>query len=138
MIRKLIDEYPSLVSKKDKFDRFPLHIAVDSKASIDVIKLLLNADKAIGNFPTKHLRMLPLHIALKRGWYDSLEGVLRELLAADDRGLNIYSRTAIGRLPLHIAIEKKLPTRVIKMFLNTDTVHVKFNGRLPIHIACFK
>jgi ankyrin repeat protein len=151
MIKNILEKDPGAASKKDEYGRHPLHIAVDSGASADVVKLLLGADKAIGNVPTEHLRWLPLHIVLYRGCHDTIENVVKELLDADERGLNIQARTAIGRLPLHIAIEKKVPTEVIKLLLPNETVYEnirlllpnetvyeKFNGKLPIHIACWK
>ena len=130
----MLDKESGAVSKTDEYGRNPLHIAVD------IIKLLLGADKAIGNFRTKHLRQLPLHIALNRGCHDTIENVVKELIDVDEEGSNIRTKTAIGRLPLHIAIEKKLPIGVIELLLGADAmaVYVMFNGKLPIHIACLK
>ena len=138
LVKHMLEKYPQAAREKDEYCRYPLHIAVDSGASADVVKLLLDADKAIGNFPTNHNRWLPLHIALNRGCNDTIEDVVKELLDADEAGSNIQSKTAIGRLPLHIALEKKLPTGVIKLLLRKETVYERFSGKLPIHIACWK
>jgi ankyrin repeat protein len=145
LIDFLVDLCRPALLKKDRYHRYPLHIACDSHASESVISILLNEDhddKALLSSTLK-LKRLPLHIALNRGV--SFE-VIELLLEKSYLGMynSIRKDTKIGRLPLHIAIEKRLPSNIIKALLeadasinqsdqNTDSddIYQRFNGRLP-------
>jgi hypothetical protein len=69
LISSLIERYPKAVTKPDRFNRCPLHIAIDSCASVEVIDLLLKKDRSgkAMEAATKTLKRNPFHIACNRG-----------------------------------------------------------------------
>ena len=144
LIDFLVDLCPTAILKKDRYGRYPLHIACDSFASKSVISILLGNDrddKALLS-STRHLEQLPLHIALNRGVFFEVIQLLLETQSRVLHSIRKYTKT--GHLPIHIAIEKRLSPNIIQALLeadasinesdqNTDSddIYQRFNGRLP-------
>jgi hypothetical protein len=144
LIKYLVEIAPQAVLVPDNVGRCPLHIAVDSQSSEEIVRVLLDADdvKAPLIKQTKYLKQNALHIALNRG---ASEGVIKVLLDSDDKKLNVQMRSKVESLPLHIGLEKKAPFSVIEMLLlhhqaaieskgeSDDKIDVyqKLNGRYP-------
>ena len=144
LIEYLVELCDAAILKKDRYGRYPLHIACDSLASTEVISILLRRDRDCDtlNSATLNLKWLPLHIALNRG---ATLDVIQLLLKKERSGMNcVRTSTKIGRLPLHIAIEKRLSYTIIKALLEADSlinksdlnsddddIYQTFKGRLP-------
>ncbi len=149
------------------FLRFPLHVACASDVSAEVIEALLavDASKDTVQHQTRYLGRLPLHIALYHN-SQNVEDIVRLLIAQDPSGKTLVKKTKIGRLAVHMAVEKKLPTDVIKLLLETNAIEryeasnhtyqaiemtfsqmsalngkkaigTMYSGMLPLHIACW-
>jgi len=160
LIKLLLKECPGAAMKSDHSSRYPLHIACDSDASKDVIAELLAVDKSRFKVTllsgTRTLGLLPIHFACFNGASDI---IVRTLLDADKDGRSAVKTTLSGQLPLHLAIIKKLPASVVKLFLDGDLrlrrthkhhrsdlsdtsqlnadVHQFFDEKLPLHLACW-
>ncbi len=61
--------------------------------------------------------MLPIHIACNRG---ASFDVIKALLSQDEVRGSIRIRTKAGRLPLHLAIGKKMPHNIIELLLDVE------------------
>ena len=152
-----------IVTKSDILGRYPLHISCDSRATQEVIQMLIEAERSerssgltgaiqqitgtssehIVNKTTFNLKKLPLHAACctRRP-----VGVIKLLLetaenwvsAQNDKGA-IYQLTNAGCLPLHLSILYKAPVETVKLLIQTDkenkTVYESYNGMLPIHLG---
>ena len=88
------------------------------------------------------------------------------LLDSDLKRNTLHMKSKAGRLPLHMAIAKKMPPKVVRHFLGTNPrnefcreipqgsielnykehdvpsisekpIHVPFKGMLPLHLACW-
>jgi len=111
---------PEALLQADRFNRHPLHIACDSNASPNVIKMLLervDGARDILYEKTRFTGMLPLHIACNSG---ASIGVIKELLKADRSGESIRDMSITGRLALHMAIDRILPHDVIRLLLEAE------------------
>jgi ankyrin repeat protein len=142
LIKLLVEEEKSALTIKDCFGRYPLHIALDSNPSEEVVKLLLSDDPSTREQiicqPTDTLRLNPLHIALNRSLP---ENIIKVLLDADESGDSVIECTIAGHYPLHIAILKKLPHTLIQKLLdkesrNHNIIYTTLDGMMPIHLAC--
>ncbi len=157
LIELLVQWYPGAVTKKDKFNRCPLHIAIDSRASVDVVDLLLNHDESqiAINCTTATLKRNPFHIACNRG---ASKDVFERLMRSDSKGEMLISKTLLGCTPLQLAIESRLQHDIIKMLiarsdhmvdkgdgvevvlnfddkkLCTSTIHTRFNGMVSYDV----
>jgi ankyrin repeat protein len=112
LISFLIQLYPKAVTTPDKFNKCPLHIAVDSRASVGVIDLLIKKDdknEAIKRSTTS-LNRSPLHIACHRG----VSKEVFEILLNVDSAEVLESETDLGCTPLQLAIESRVHHDVIK------------------------
>ena len=166
LINLLIENCNKAVVMKDRFNRYPLHIACDSNASSNVIAALIRADQAKTTIlqKTKFGGRLPILIAC----YKKLsKESMKCLLEADSLSETLTTKSNAGRLPLHMAIEQKLPTDVIKLLLENNAgeryesshhtenaiertfsqdhasngklaIYKTFEDMLPLHIACWK
>ena len=121
LIALLIDACPDAVIARDRHHRYPLHIALESGASADVIRLLLDAnadDKAILT-PTKRLLRLPLHIACSSGC--DFE-VFQLLLKKAKHNAHLSSKTKMGATPLQLAVERKLDHKIIELLVKGEAI----------------
>lgn len=119
LIQLLIDACPDAVKVKDRHYRYPLHIALESGASEEVVRLLLDAntdDEALFT-PSKRLLRLPLHIACDSGC--DLE-VIRLLLKKTKDISYLRSKTKMGSTPLHLAITKKVDYKIIELLVKRE------------------
>jgi len=119
LITLLIEYCPSSIVVTDQFDRCALHIASESNASVEVFKILLEADKSGQSIlqQTKLLGRLPIHICCKR---DVHADIISCLLEADPGGETLNIKTRSGRLSLHIAIENGMSPDVVRIMLGLD------------------
>ena len=140
LIETLVKAYPQAVTKQDIFNRCPLHIAIDSCASVEVINLLLTKDteqKTI-YLATKNLERNPFHIACNRG---VSKEVFEIILEADKIGDILTKKTRLGCTPLQLAIERRLSHEIIEMLIHSNervvtpqdemaknTIYTRFNG----------
>jgi len=158
LIKLLVTICPEAVAQFDYYYRSPLHIACNSDTSKEVIAVLLEADRSIPkvsiNTKTRRFGLLPLHLACFNGASD---GIINALLDADYGGMTAIKKSRYGQLPLHLAIMKKLPAGIVKVFLDADSklsksdrsnfdpktpyfdgdIYQPFDGKLPLHLACF-
>jgi len=142
MIEHIIRAWPSAVIEPDEYGRYPLHLALQSNGSSEVIKSLLDADesKITVHKSTKYLGRLPIHIACDR--HASVD-VLQLLLEVDTS--TVHKRSAVGHLPLHLAILNKASYQFVKVLIDADTaedfrmstIFQVSNGMIPLHIACW-
>lgn len=119
LIALLINACPEAVIAQDRHHRYPLHIALESCASTNVIRLLLDADpdnKAVLT-PTKRLLRLPLHIACSSGC--DFE-VFQRLLNKVKHNGHLSSKTKMGATPLQLAIENKLDHKIIELLVKSE------------------
>jgi ankyrin repeat protein len=159
LITSLIERYENAVVTHDNYNRYPLHIACSSGASLDVINLLLRFERnirareqgletspMIAAIATKHLQCLPLHLACNTGApIDTINVLL------DTNIMAVREKSSSGRIPLHFAIQKRLPTEVIAALLKADSsisdgsgmydgqeqdIFQLFQGHYPLLIAC--
>ncbi len=139
LIFKLIAECPESVVQKDIYDRSALHIALDSMASVDVLRALIDSDHNQETIfqPTKYFGRLPIHILCDKAiayTCSGMEDVVVSLLKSDVKRTTVFTKikaghlplhtlhtkTKAGRLPLHVAISQKMPAEVIRHFLGTN------------------
>ncbi len=125
LILKLIKACPESVAQKDIYDRSALHIALDSMASVEIVKALIEKDHSQETIlqPTKYFGMLPIHILSDRAiayTCSGIEDLVKSLLESDVKRTTICTKTKAGRLPLHVAISQKMPAEVIRHFLGTN------------------
>ncbi len=91
-----------------------------------------------------YFQLLPIHVACNAG---ASKEVIRALLDADKIGVTVRAKTAVGRLPLHIALFDSMPYDIIEMLLDAEHdsgssdlkpegIYQWDHGMLPIHIAC--
>lgn len=147
LVQMIIKLSPKSVFEADHYGRLPLHIALGSYASEEVIAELLKADD-LGTLntvlkATNFLENLPLHIALSQS---ASRKTVEALLKGNER--TIFAKTGVGRLPLHVALSHRASPDVIDLLLETyednmqqyevelgDDIYEPFRGLLPIHIA---
>jgi len=108
---------------------YPLHMAVQASASIDVLEILIKAEEEI-LLKTNKFGQTPLHLALERGAVgtpDAFEATVEVLLHGCDRGKEaVRVRDTIhGNFPLHVAAKEGCTVRVAKSLLDTwpEAVH---------------
>ncbi|XP_015912318.1 ankyrin repeat domain-containing protein 49 [Parasteatoda tepidariorum] len=107
IVRKLLEEDPSLVNAKDNDLYTPLHRAAYSN-SVEVIKLLLSYDANISARTTDGWE--PLHSACK---WDSVEAVSLLL----QNGADINALTQGNITPLHLAASNSSGRRTLEFLL---------------------
>lgn len=108
----------------DKFGRYPIHLACQGSAPVNVIKLLLQHEEVRASIclGTTRFRRIPLHIACyKKLSADAIEA----LLQYDEQYESIVSQTFGDRQSLHIAIEQKASKDVLKVLLDADKRRIK-------------
>lgn len=116
LIELILSSYPEAVTTPDIFNRCPLHIALNSRASVEVVDLLLQYDrtqKAI-KCSTAILKRSLFHIACNRGVN---KDVFERIMKADETGEMLTSKTELGCTPLQLAIESRLDHEIIKMLI---------------------
>jgi ankyrin repeat protein len=119
LIELLINTCPDAVRAQDRHHRYPLHIALDSGASVEVIKLLLDTDTTDEALFTRSKRLLklPLHIACSSGC--DLE-VIRLLLQKAKDIAYLRSKTKTGSTPLHLAVVNKIDPKAIELLVKRE------------------
>jgi len=108
----------------------PLHWALRKGASLDVLKLLLDAYGDSAKQPDNDGE-LPLHWALAM---DSSVDVVKLLLSAHVDAVKHMDRN--GRLPLHWALDLGTSIEVLKLLVNANPgamTHADKRGMLPLH-----
>lgn len=115
--------------------KMPLHIACEAGASLDVIEMLLECDESVANVVGAE-GQCPLHFAVAHNKC-SFESIKR-LTSAGKEALKTKSK--LGSLPLHKALESKLPEEKILHLIDAYQDGVKEknrqnNGNLPLSMA---
>ena len=136
LIQYLVNNHRGMVKEGDIFGRYPLHLACDGEAPEKVIMLLLKAypEAVIKKTPT--MQIIPLHIACHRTLKFE---VIKALIDSDVKKESVAHRSIIGRLPLHMAVEEKMDTKVIELLLekgDEEDIRSPFAGMIPLHLAC--
>ena len=143
-------ENPPAVLRRDRYNRYPIHVACDSGASSAIIRLLLHAvDEGSSSLTllqaSRFKGWLPLHFACSAG---ASPNVVRTLLLHDRSGKSVTARSREGLFPLHLAIRRKANADIVRLLLDADsagqsvhTSHLQHIGKtnveiLPIHAAC--
>jgi hypothetical protein len=126
----LIEKCPQAVSCKCRDDQYPIHKAINSKYSHEVITKL--ADVYEDGLKEVFHNQLPLHIALDKK-YDS--STLLYLVKKYPQSAS--SKYKCGQFPIHKAIEKNCSVEVITKITEyyKKGLYKRFNGDLPIHVA---
>ncbi|XP_060552348.1 uncharacterized protein LOC132713693 [Ruditapes philippinarum] len=160
----LIQKGCQLDVKAGKFDRTPLHAAVDM-GNIEIVELLLNNRASIDT--TDHRGENPIHTAALRGNMKILRLLLNEdkslamnrfkfqrqittlyhyavnkenkdllqILIEHDIDLNMQDQ--FGRTPLYFAVYYSKPEFVELMLEKADVTLAENNGYTPLHAAVF-
>lgn len=142
-VRDLTTRYPSLATMTTELDvRLPLHEAVYSRASLDVVKAVLSAYPEAASIPVDSSgpQSLPLHLAAQRQYGVEGEAVVDLLLQAYPAA--IMRQDGLGRVPLHCAAQYQgHPSDymgVVQRLLRAapEAAMVADNtGQLPLHVA---
>lgn len=114
----------TMLLETDNHGRTPLHIAISSNASLNVIAFLLETD-ARATSVEEHSGRLPLHLACVGYDHGQVE-LVRLLLEAYPQACSHESRN--GRTPLHLAIEGGAPVNVIELLVESCPEAVEMNG----------
>ncbi|XP_058454187.1 serine/threonine-protein phosphatase 6 regulatory ankyrin repeat subunit B-like isoform X2 [Malaya genurostris] len=108
----LLIKLGSSVMAKDAIGRIPLHIAIDYNAQ-KVIEILLKHEQATEMLRTSDRNeRTALHLAAIHDNYEIVNLLI-------ERGASVMAKDAIGRIPLHIAIEKNAEN-VIEILLKHE------------------
>ena len=138
LIKMLLNTNKNSALIPDRYNRYPLHLALDGKAPDEVVSLLLDLYPEAVHQKTSSMKMIPLHIACNRR--ASLM-TIRRLLDSDTHGETINAPSFTKDLPLHMSISNKMPPEVVDLFLKRemDTTNHIFTrndmGLSPFHIA---
>jgi len=108
----------------DNHGRSPLHIAISSNASLDVIEFLLESEMRAASMQD-HLGRLPLHLACIGYDHGQVE-LVRMLIPENPSACSYQSHN--GRVPLHLAIEGGAPVQVIDLLVQACPEAVEMNG----------
>jgi len=122
LIKYLISLYKDAVTKKDRFHRCPLHIAVNSKPSVRVIEILLEHDtrRDAISIKTKNLKRSPIHIACNRGVEkEIIEKLLGNAEKKGTRRKMLNEKDALGSTALQLAIERGLNFEIIELLITS-------------------
>lgn len=121
IIQTLILWYPQALSVQDDFGRLPLHVALESEAPDEVVRLLLiKMDVAL--FEVEDIEgRLPLHVALDM--WSTERWMQRKQLRRLERLLLAYPGAACrpdgqGRLPIQLALGRQCPLDLVEALLN--------------------
>jgi len=109
--RVLLEKYPEAVRMYDKNDDFPLHLAIKSGQTSEVIQFLIEQWEE-GVQKKNNAGDLPLHSAIKSGQPSEVIILLAEQYPA---ALEIPNDN--GELPLHAAIESVQSSEVIEFLI---------------------
>ena len=104
-----------------QYDRLPLHKACDSKAPLELVKVLVDAYPDGVQAKEKH-DMLPIHISVHR---KADIDILRYLIKIYP--MSLWVRDSFGLLPLHIACTEGSPLASIELLLMNapDSMYVR-------------
>lgn len=136
LIQYLVDNHRGMVKAKDIFGRYPLHLACDGEAPEEVMMLLLKVYPEAVMQKTCTMEIISLHIACNRTLKFE---VIKALIDFDVKKESVAHRSIIGRLPLHMAVEEKMETKVIELLLekgDKEDIRTPFAGMIPLHLAC--
>lgn len=157
MIKFLVDNGSDAIYVTNINGLLPIHIACQNNPSLEVINILIKADKQkqTVRVPSKHHGFLPIHFACCNEKI-SLE-VITAVIDADTEDTNqgqfkypsLYHQGKLGWTPLYACIASNANFDVIDKVLeesDTDyTIGTKFpvlfervNGLLPLQLACLK
>jgi ankyrin repeat protein len=122
LIEYLIEQIePYMIGLKelmsDDFNRWPLHVAINSKPSVAVIELLLKneTNTKVMEIKTKNLERYPIHIACNRG-VDKI--IFQKLLDSIKHMREMMNfKTVLGSTPLQLAIERGLESDIIDLLI---------------------
>ncbi len=140
-ISKIIDAYPDVVSMPNKNNLYPLHIALQNNACLEVIKLLLDKYSHALTAKSKHLELLPIHIAC--GCEKTSIEVIRILIEKDKSKQTLEGTSKMGYNCLCRAIYARHDFEVIQEIYsiykesNIDP-WVEVDGMSLIHLAVIK
>lgn len=112
---------------------YPLHLAVQSKASVSVLEMLIKEEPGV-LLKTNKYGESSLHIALKHGADN--EETVRLLVQCASGAVRI--RDVKGNLPIHIAAIAGCSDHVVKDLLNvwSEAIHeVNAEGSTPLELA---
>jgi len=133
-VGRILKLYPkSPVTVKDADGTLPLHIALRTDASLDIIQMIFEAyPEAVQE--TDFYGDLPLHIALKIGAHPNIVLMLCERYPEATKVQNKSEDS-----PLHISLDKRSSSDVINYLFEkySEAVQIKNfnNGDLPLHLA---
>ncbi|MBN2652556.1 MAG: ankyrin repeat domain-containing protein [Spirochaetales bacterium] len=117
------------INLPDNNGRTPLHIALENKASMEIIRLLV--EKKNANLNSKDMSgEIPLHYAMKTENYDAAKFLL-------SKNSNIFYLNKDGMSPLYMAMEKG--TKVLDWFITAENLNSTDNqGNTPLHLAAIR
>ena len=137
LIKTLLDTDTNTACIPDRYNRYPLHLALDGNAPNEVISLLIKLYPEAVIQKTTAMKIIPLHIALNRR---ASMSTIRSLLDSD-LGETIQVPSITKNLPLHMSIENKMPPEVVDLFLKGENLNMNHiftrndKGLSPFHIA---
>jgi ankyrin repeat protein len=133
IVHRLIDS--TRIRKTDRAGMLPLHIAGQNAASLDCLRLLLDAYPMAIQTGDKNGR-LPLHAACTNP--RSTRACLHYLIQAYPEALKTFDK--LGALPLHLAIQRRLPTDVILYLIDqaegAARTKESSSHMYALHMAC--
>lgn len=156
-IKYLIEYGPDAVFVKSKNDMLPLHVACLNDPSVEVIEILLNADKQKQTLmaPSKHHGMLPIHLACS--YTKTTVDVVMALIQGNEQDTHkaqakrpsLAYRGKLGWTALHTCIASNQEHEMIEAVLRKSDIdfsintqfpalYERVNGILPLQLACLK
>lgn len=150
VISYLLEQSEKAKLRQDVFNRYPLHLALNARNSVDkqVIKLLC-CKEAIKE-PTMYLSRTPLHIACNRGASKEIfELLIHEADEATSGSVKdiLTKQTSLKCTPLQLAVEKRLSHEIIKLLIpsfskgtsnySSHPLYTEYNGMIPLAHACW-
>lgn len=133
LLHRLIDS--TRIIKTDRAGMLPLHIAVSNSATLENVVMLIDAYPQAIRKPDNNGRLV-LHAACTNPRVEL--DLLRMLIIADPNGLKTFDK--YGSLPLHLAIQRKLPTNILLFLMDQQAGSVRTREAstmmYPLHLAC--
>lgn len=124
LVHLLVNAYPSFVSTKNIQNETPLHVACDRRASIQVIEILVRADRNMLSIEDKNGN-IPIHSMFAFYPLNDLMSIMRHLTPLLSELIKIRKRN--GKLPGHEKCRVKFLADVTPLLETEHALHAYLN-----------